>query len=112
VATNDAIADVKPFESHGYVIFWNSWAIINGIPSDNVRASLIAQSDAGAFEFTTGKHIRYDVANQFQSMAYVASGLSAVIRKADLKPGRYTIWLHLTDGRVHSYLPINQGFEV
>ena len=108
VAANEISAEAKPFEAHGYVVFWNSWAILNGLPSDVVKTTIVAQGEGVNYEFATGKHIRYDVANQLQSLDYIASGFSAVFRKADLKPGRYVLWLRLTNGRTDSYLPLNQ----
>ena len=106
---SDISTDTKPFDLNGYLVFWNTWAVLSGLNSHDVRVEVMAQSPTNTYAFATGKHIRYDVANQLQSNQFVESGFSAVIKKSDLKPGQYMLWLHLTNGKNHSYLPLNQS---
>ncbi|GAB3923045.1 hypothetical protein [Larkinella terrae] len=111
-ATNDIVSDAKPYPTHDYLVFFQSWAVLNGTPSEGVTTQVIAQSGAQSYAFETAKHVRYDVVNQLQSLQFLGAGFSCVIKKTDLKPGHYTLWLHLTNGRTQSYQPLNLTFDV
>ncbi|MVM32221.1 hypothetical protein GO755_19390 [Spirosoma sp. HMF4905] len=103
VATNDVTAQAQPFLTNGFLVMYQAWAIMNGIPSENTIIEVVAQSPQGSYAFSTSRHIRYDIVNQFQSMQYMHAGFSCVIKKADLKPGQYKLWLHLTNKNTQSY---------
>jgi hypothetical protein len=111
-ATNDVVSDAKPYATHDYLVFFQSWAVLNGVPSEDVTTQVIAQSGPQSYAFETAKHVRYDVVNQLQSLQFLASGFSCVIKKTDLKPGHYTLWLYLTNGKTQSYQPLNLTFDV
>ncbi|RRA98716.1 hypothetical protein [Larkinella rosea] len=111
-ATNDIVSEAKPYATHDYLVFFQSWAVLNGTPSERVTTQVIAQSGAQSYAFETAKHVRYDVVNQLQSLQFLGAGFSCVIKKTDLKPGHYTLWLHLTNGRTQSYQPLNLTFDV
>ncbi|WP_157580218.1 hypothetical protein [Rudanella lutea] len=105
-------AEARPFETKDHIVFWNTWAVADGMDAHAGRTEIIAQAPGQAYAFDTGKHMRYDVANQMQSMQFAEAGFSSVLPKASLKKGQYTLWLHLTDGRSHAYKPLDQGFVV
>lgn len=110
--TNDVLAEATPVNIPGYVVFWNTWAAVSGIKAHNISTEVIAQSTSQTYSFATTKQLRYDVANKLQSTDQIETGFSAVIREADLKPGRYALWLHLTDKKTDSYLPLTQVITV
>ncbi|GAB4038034.1 hypothetical protein GCM10028809_55050 [Spirosoma gilvum] len=112
VATNDVTAQAQPFLTNGFLVMYQAWAVMNGIPSEDTQIEVIAQSPQNIYAFSTSRHIRYDVVNQLQSMQYIHAGFSCVIRKADLKPGQYKLWLHLTNKTNQSYFPLTGVLDV
>ena len=112
VSTNDVTAQAQPFLTNGFLVLYQAWAVINGLPSENTVIEVVAQSPQGSYAFATSRHIRYDIANQLQSMQYMHAGFSCVLRKADLKPGHYQLWLHLTNKNVQAYWPLNSVLDV
>lgn len=106
VATNDVTAQAQPFLTDKFLVFYQVWAVMNGIDSKKTVIDVVAKSPQTSYAFATSRHIRYDVVNQLQSMQYVHAGFSCVIRKAALKPGQYTLWIHLTNGTTQSYYPL------
>lgn len=107
--TNDVTAQAQPFLTNGFLVMYQAWAVMNGIPSEDTNIEVIAQSPQNSYSFATSRHIRYDVVNQLQSMQYVHAGFSCVIKKADLKPGQYKLWLRLTNKSNQSYFPLTTG---
>lgn len=104
--------DAQPFETNNFIVFWNTWAVADGIDTHRMKTEVIAQSADKVYSFETSKHMRYDVANQMQSISFVESGFSCVLNKSALSPGQYSLWLHLTDSQTHAYKNLNQGFSI
>lgn len=112
-ATNDITSDIKPYLTHDYIVFYQNWAVLNGVSADRLKTSVIATSANGSYAFdTSDRLIRYDVANQLQSAQFLRAGFCGVIKKTDLKPGHYTLWLHLANEQTHGYQPLNVSFDV
>ncbi|MVM40050.1 hypothetical protein GO730_24580 [Spirosoma sp. HMF3257] len=112
VATSDVTAQAQPYLTNGFLVMYQAWAIMNGIPSENTVIEMVAQSPQGSYAFGTSRHIRYDIVNQFQSMQYMHAGFSCVIKKADLKPGQYKLWLHLTNKNTQSYFLLPSVLDI
>ncbi|RYC67668.1 hypothetical protein [Spirosoma sordidisoli] len=111
VPTNDVTADVKPYLTNDYLVVYQAWAV-NSQPSADTQIELVAQSAQASYLFTTRRQIRYDVANQYQSPLLLEAGFSSVIKKTDLKPGRYTLGVRLITKGQQSYLPLAASFDV
>ncbi len=109
---DNVLSEAKPFLTHDYLVFYQSWAFINGLPAEKTQIKLIAQGAGGSYAFDVRRHIRYDVVNKYQSMQYLQSGFSGTIKKTDIKPGRYTLWLSLTSPYAQSYVPLSASFDV
>ncbi|GAB4001934.1 hypothetical protein GCM10028807_59320 [Spirosoma daeguense] len=111
-ATNDVTAQAQPYMTKDFLVLYQAWAFMNGIESADTQIEVIAKSAQNSYAFGTSRHIRYDIVNQYQSMQYVHAGFSSVIRKADLKSGQYTLWIHLTNKSANSYFPLSGTFDI
>jgi len=111
VPTNTVVSESRPHETPTYLVFFDAWAFLKGVPSNEVRTEVIAQSTDNTYRFATAPTIQSQVASRYQVAGYQTSGFACVIKKGDLPPGRYAVWLALTHQNRTVYQPLNLAFE-
>jgi hypothetical protein len=110
-ATN-VIGDVKPYAMQDYLVFYQSWVFLRGIPADQTQIRVVARGKNYSYAFDVRKQLRDDVVKRYESVQYLQSGFSCTIDKRELQPGRYTLWLALTGPTTQAYVPLNATFDV
>lgn len=108
--STDLLFDAKPYITANYVVFFQSWALLNQLDSDLSTTQIIAQSPQGSYSFDVLKHLRYDLANQ--NPLALHTGFSASIAKKSLKRGRYQLWLGIRNKGVEAYQPLNVAVDI
>ena len=106
----DLLFDAKPYITANYIVFYQSWALLNQLDSDLSTTQVIAQSPQGSYSFDVLKHLRYDLASQ--NPLALHTGFSASIAKKTLKQGRYQLWLGIRNKGVEAYQPLNIAVDI
>ena len=108
--SSDLLYDAKPYVTANYIVFYQSWALLNQLDSDLSTTRVIAQSPTGSYSFDVLKHMRYDLASQ--NPLALHTGFSASIAKKTLKSGHYQLWLGIRNKGVEAYQPLNIAVDI
>jgi hypothetical protein len=103
--TNEVLY-VQPQTMHDYLVFFQTSVSAKGLPPDKTQIRVVARGNESSYAFDIRKHISLNMADQYQSPQSLQLGFSCTIKKGDLKPGRYALWLELIGPDAQYYVPL------
>ncbi|MCK8491631.1 hypothetical protein M0L20_07180 [Spirosoma sp. RP8] len=110
--TNSVTYKAKPVEAGNFLIFYRSWALVNGTFPRKASIQLVARSSSACYAFATQVHTWNDQEDRLLSRHYTQPGFSCVLDKKELKPGHYNLWLRINDGQTQTDQPLDSTLDV